>query len=114
MLNTPNVSSVSRVSRDHSGRSLTRPGYRYYGTPNIELGTGVLNLMTEKWANREDHVVAKQPKVKLERILQTVDAHCEGEATRVVVGGVLDVPGATMLERKQHLERERDELRQQL
>jgi proline racemase len=52
--------------------------------------------------------------MRLERILHTVDAHCEGEATRVVVGGVLDVPGATMLERKQHLERHRDELRQQL
>lgn len=52
--------------------------------------------------------------MKLERILHTVDAHCEGEASRIVVGGVLDVPGATMLERKQHLERHRDELRQQL
>jgi proline racemase len=52
--------------------------------------------------------------VRLERILYTVDAHCEGEASRVVVGGILDVPGATMLARKQHLERHRDELRQQL
>ena len=52
--------------------------------------------------------------VRLERILHTVDAHCEGEASRVVVGGILDVPGATMLARKQHLERHRDELRQQL
>ena len=52
--------------------------------------------------------------MRLERVLHTVDAHCEGEATRVVVGGVLDVPGATMLARKQHLERDRDELRRQL
>lgn len=52
--------------------------------------------------------------MRLEKILHTVDAHCEGEASRVVVGGVLDVPGATMYERKLHLERHRDELRRQL
>lgn len=52
--------------------------------------------------------------MRLERILHTVDAHCEGEATRVVVGGVLDIPGETMLARRRHLERDRDELRRQL
>jgi proline racemase len=52
--------------------------------------------------------------VKLERVLHTVDAHCEGEASRVVVGGVLDVPGDTMYERKLWLQRNRDELRRQL
>jgi len=52
--------------------------------------------------------------VRLERILHTVDAHCEGEASRIVVGGVLDVPGTTMYERKLYLERHRDELRRQL
>jgi proline racemase len=52
--------------------------------------------------------------MRLERILHTVDAHCLGEASRVVVGGVLDVPGATMYERKLYLQRHRDDLRQQL
>jgi proline racemase len=52
--------------------------------------------------------------MRLENLLHTVDAHCQGEASRVVVGGVLDVPGATMYERKIYLERNRDELRQQL
>ncbi|WP_249020959.1 proline racemase family protein [Conexibacter sp. S30A1] len=52
--------------------------------------------------------------MRLERILHTVDAHCEGEASRVVVGGVLAVPGETMFERKLFLERHRDDLRRQL
>src|ERR1700743_3382074 len=52
--------------------------------------------------------------LRLEEILHTVDSYCEGEASRVVVGGVLDVPGDTMYERKLHLERHRDELRRQL
>jgi proline racemase len=33
-----------------------------------------------------------------------VDAHAEGEPSRIVVGGVLDVPGASMLEKMRHLE----------
>ncbi|HWK28278.1 MAG TPA: proline racemase family protein [Solirubrobacter sp.] len=45
------------------------------------------------------------------RVIHCVDAHAEGESTRVIVGGVLDVPGTTMLEKARHLEREHDELR---
>ena len=52
--------------------------------------------------------------MRLERVLHTVDAHCEGEASRVVVGGVLGVPGKTMYERKLWLQRNHDELRRQL
>ena len=48
------------------------------------------------------------------RVIHCVDAHAEGEASRIIVGGVLDVPGATMLEKMQHLEREGDELRRLL
>jgi proline racemase len=33
-----------------------------------------------------------------------VDAHAEGEPSRIVVGGVLDVPGGSMLEKMRHLE----------
>ena len=35
------------------------------------------------------------------RVLHCVDAHAEGEPSRIVVGGVLDVPGTTMLEKMQ-------------
>ena len=49
--------------------------------------------------------------MRLARMLQAVDVHAAGEPGRVIVGGVLDVPGATMLEKAQHLERHGDALR---
>src|SRR5688500_17516116 len=45
------------------------------------------------------------------RSLAAVDSHTEGMPTRVVVGGVAPIPGATMLERKPHFEAEMDDLR---
>lgn len=48
------------------------------------------------------------------RLLHCVDTHCEGEPTRVVVGGVVDVPGTTMLDKMRHLEHEADALRRWL
>jgi proline racemase len=52
--------------------------------------------------------------MRLGRVLHCVDAHAEGEPSRIVVGGVLDVPGGTMLEKLRHLEREGDALRRLL
>src|SRR5437667_5737426 len=49
--------------------------------------------------------------MRLARMIQAVDAHAAGEPGRVIVGGVLDVPGATMFEKAQHLERHGDALR---
>ncbi len=42
--------------------------------------------------------------------IEAVDAHASGMHGRVVLGGVgiLDVPGATMFQKKQHLERHQD------
>jgi proline racemase len=37
------------------------------------------------------------------RTLQLVDVHCEGEIGRVVTGGVLDIPGLTMMAKLNHL-----------
>ena len=45
------------------------------------------------------------------RVIHCVDAHAEGEPSRIIVGGVLDVPGTTMLEKARWLEREGDWLR---
>lgn len=45
------------------------------------------------------------------RVIHCVDAHAEGEPSRIVVGGVVDVPGTTMLEKARWLEREGDWLR---
>jgi proline racemase len=48
------------------------------------------------------------------RAIQVVDAHAAGEPGRVVVGGVLDVPGASMVEKMAHLRDHADELRLRL
>jgi len=52
--------------------------------------------------------------VRLGSVIHCVDAHAEGEPSRIVVGGVLDVPGETMLDRMGHLQREGDALRRRL
>lgn len=49
--------------------------------------------------------------MRLARLIQAVDAHAGGEPGRVIVGGVLDVPGATMLEKMRHLAEHGDALR---
>jgi proline racemase len=53
-------------------------------------------------------------RMRLGKVIHCVDAHAEGEPSRVVVGGVLDVPGETMLEKLRHLENEGDALRRLL
>ena len=45
------------------------------------------------------------------RMISAVDAHACGEPGRVIVGGVLDVPGATMFEKMKYLETRADDLR---
>jgi proline racemase len=47
----------------------------------------------------------------MNRVIQTVDAHCEGEASRVVVGGIIDVPGESMWDKKRYFETRGDDLR---
>jgi proline racemase len=42
---------------------------------------------------------------------EAVDSHTEGMPTRVITAGVGELPGTTMLERQQRLERDHDELR---
>jgi proline racemase len=49
--------------------------------------------------------------LRARRVFSAVDSHTEGMPTRVVTGGVGPLPGATMLERKEHFERHLDELR---
>lgn len=45
------------------------------------------------------------------RMITAVDAYAAGEPGRVIVGGIVDVPGETMLEKKLFLETQRDDLR---
>jgi len=49
--------------------------------------------------------------VRLERMIQAVDLHAAGEHGRVIVGGMLDVPGASMFDKMQWLQANGDDLR---
>src|ERR1051326_9090172 len=52
--------------------------------------------------------------MRLARMIQAVDAHAAGEPGRVIVGGGLDVPGATMVEKAKALEEHGDALRRSM
>lgn len=52
--------------------------------------------------------------MRWKRTIQTVDVHCAGEIGRVITGGVLDIPGATMAEKLHHLNTVDDGLRRWL
>jgi proline racemase len=52
--------------------------------------------------------------VRLSNLIYAVDAHAGGEPGRVIVGGVLDVPGATMFEKMCHLRDHADGLRRRM
>ncbi len=45
------------------------------------------------------------------KTLQLVDVHCEGEIGKVITGGVLDVPGKTMLDKMNYINETDDSLR---
>lgn len=49
--------------------------------------------------------------MRIGRMIQAVDLHACGEPGRVIVGGVMDVPGKTMFEKMQHLATKGDSLR---
>jgi proline racemase len=49
--------------------------------------------------------------MRLARMITAVDTHACGEPGRVITGGVLDVPGRTMFEKKVYLETQGDGLR---
>ncbi|MEZ0327821.1 MAG: proline racemase family protein [Fimbriimonas sp.] len=52
--------------------------------------------------------------MKLANMIQAVDLHACGEPGRVIVGGVLDVPGTTMFDKMRYLESQADNLRQRM
>ncbi len=54
---------------------------------------------------------SKEAAVRFERMIAAVDAHACGEPGRVIVGGVRDVPGATMFEKMTYLREHADQLR---
>jgi proline racemase len=52
--------------------------------------------------------------VRLANMINAVDAHACGEPGRVIVGGVFDVPGNSMFEKKLYLETKADSLRKRM
>ncbi|WP_123052677.1 proline racemase [Clostridium sp. JN-1] len=49
--------------------------------------------------------------MKIQKSIFAVDSHTMGEPTRIVVGGVPNIPGKTMPEKKEYLEKHMDYLR---
>ncbi len=52
--------------------------------------------------------------MRIYNMIQAVDTHVCGEPGRVIVGGVLDVPGATMFEKAVYLRTRADDLRKRM
>ena len=52
--------------------------------------------------------------MRLNGMITAVDAHAGGEPGRVITGGVLDVPGATMFDKRTYLQDHADWLRKRM
>ncbi len=52
--------------------------------------------------------------MNFDKMVHAIDLHAGGEPGRVIVGGVLDVPGASMFEKMRYFETQADELRQRM
>ena len=52
--------------------------------------------------------------MRISNLVDIVGCHAEGEIGNVVIGGIGDVPGATMFDKRNYLQEHRDDLRQRL
>ncbi|GGF33885.1 proline racemase family protein [Subtercola lobariae] len=52
--------------------------------------------------------------MRLNNLVHVVGCHAEGEVGNVVVGGIGDIPGQTMFDKRNYLEQHRDDLRRRL
>lgn len=52
--------------------------------------------------------------MRLQQMISAVDLHACGEPGRVIIGGVIDVPGASMFEKMQYLQARADGLRRRM
>ena len=52
--------------------------------------------------------------LSFEQMIQAVDSHTAGAPTRVVTGGLPQIPGATMVEKRDALKRDHDHIRRAL
>lgn len=58
--------------------------------------------------------IPQEVKVRVTEVIHAVDTHVCGEPGRVIVGGVRDVPGATMFEKMRYLEQHADHIRRRM
>lgn len=58
-----------------------------------------------------DRLAPSKTPIRLSSIIEAVDAHAAGEPGRVIVGGVDDLPGATMFDKMIRLQADRDDIR---
>lgn len=49
--------------------------------------------------------------MRWKKTLQMVDVHCEGEIGKVIIGGVIDIPGKTLLDKMNYINEVDDSLR---
>jgi len=52
--------------------------------------------------------------MRARRVLHTIDTHTEGMSAQIVVGGVGEIPGATMMEKRLHFIEHHDDIRELL
>lgn len=52
--------------------------------------------------------------MRIAKTIETIDTHTMGQPTRIIKGGVINIPGATMAEKKQYLSDHKDDIRRTL
>lgn len=70
----------------------------------------VIGMYTPDQSGTEMDVPQEGP-MRISQMLHAIDLHAGGEPGRVIVGGILDVPGRTMFEKMKHLQTHADGLR---
>src|SRR6266705_6355098 len=55
-----------------------------------------------------------RPYTKGKTLITTIDAHAAGEPLRIITGGLPELPGATILERRRYMQQHFDHIRQAL
>src|SRR5688572_20778577 len=69
------------------------------GCPTTNSAGGPHRHVSRSHVDQAGLGTAGRSTMRVARVIQAIDAHCAGEPGRVIVGGVLDVPGATMYEK---------------
>src|SRR2546428_4596366 len=77
----------------------------------VVRGSGRLRKLRKAGAVQPSYTIGG---MRLSGMITAVDAHAGGEPGRVIVGGVLDVPGSSMHDKRLYLEEHADGLRKRM